>query len=104
MVITKYVKVDGAPSTNECNGAEVGSLVGSISDVAWMIDGFVRDTEVKSVEKIIEGLEGTDVAVAFNATEGSNVELELFVGSIVESLLQVASNVDIVIGSSVIIS
>ena len=120
MVITKYVmlilspsvfdriewfmEVVGALSINRFNGSVVGSLVGLMDDVVWMIDGFVGDTEVESIGKIIGKLEGTDVAAGFNAVEGGVVVVGLFVGSIVESSLQVFSNVvDIAIGFSSII-
>ena len=112
MIITKYVvgllstavceaidwfmEVVGAVSTNKYNGAVVGSSVGSIDGVAWMIGVFVGDTEVESIGKIIGELEGEEVA-AFNVAE-------LSVRSIVKRLLHVISNaVDIAIGSSVII-
>ena len=78
MIITKYVvfilywlvEVVGALSTNKLNGAVVGSSVGSINDVVWMIDGFVGDTEVGLIGGIIGELEGADVGAVFNATEG----------------------------------
>ena len=120
MIITKYVvlilspsgfegidwfmEVIGALSTND--NAVVGSLVASIDDVIWIIDGFVRDTAVKSIVRIIGELEAGGIAAGFNPTEGSIIVVGLSVGSIlsiVESLLQVASRVvDISIGSSVI--
>ena len=85
MIITKYVEAVGELCTNKFNGAAVGSLVGSIDDAGWMVDGFVRDTEVDLIEEIIGELEGAEGAVAFNATEGSVVVVELSVGSRVES-------------------
>ena len=82
----------------------VRALVGSVDDFVWMIDGFVGGTEVCLIGKIIGELEGADVGVVYNATEGSIVVVGLCVGSVVESSLQVVLNVvDIGIGSPVII-
>ena len=120
MIITKYVvlikstsvfepidwcmEVIGAMSANGFNGSAVGSLDGSIDDVAWMIDGFMGDTEVNSIGKIIGELEGTPVAAAVNATDGTVADVRLSLGTIVESSLQIVLDVvDITIGSIVII-
>ena len=116
MIITKYVvlifsssvfegidwfmEVIRAMSTNI--SAVVESLVASIDDFVWMIDGFIRDTEVESIGKIIVALEGGDVVAGFNAAVGSVIVVGLSVGFIVESSSQVVLNVvDIAIGSSV---
>ena len=83
-VIDWFVEVVGAPSTKKFDGSVVGSLVGSIYDVVWIIDGFLRNTEVDMVEKMFGELEGADVSATFNGTEGSVVEVGLSVCSIVE--------------------
>ena len=80
-----FVGVVGALCTNEFNDSVVESLVASTDDVVWMIDGFVRDTEVESVGNIIGELEGADVGTAFNATEGIVAVVGFSVCSIVES-------------------
>ena len=110
MIITKYVVLILSSSVFEATDwfmevvAALGSLVASIDDVVWMIDKFVRDIGVDLVGKISGELEGADVAVEFNAIEGSVPVIGLSVGSIVESSLQVLVNVvEIDIGSSVII-
>ena len=111
MIITKYFVLilsasvfGGIDWFMEVVGAVVGSLLGSIDDVFWMINGFVRDTEVELVGKIVEKLEGAEVGAAFNATAGSVAMVGYAFGSIVESSLQVVLNVvDIAIGFSFII-
>ena len=117
MIITKYVGLILSPSVfevidwvevigallNKFDGAVVGSLIASIDEVIRVIDGFVRDTVVKLVVKMIGELEG-DVTAGFSATEGTVAVIGLSVGSIVDSSLQVVLNVvDIAIGSSAII-
>ena len=77
-------------------GAAVGSMVASIDGrVGWLIDGFVRDAQVKSIRKIIGELEEADVASAFNATGGNVIVVGLSDASIVESLLMLLSVVQL---------
>ena len=87
----------------EVVGVTVGSLVTSINDVVWMIDGFVTETEVESVGKVIGGLEGADAAAPFIAAEGTVPVVGSTVGCIVNRLLQVLNVVEIDTGFSVII-
>ena len=103
-VIDWFADVIGELSIIKFNDVVVGSLVASIADgVIWMIDGFARYIEVESIGKIVGGLDGADVASAFNATEGNVVVVGLPVVSIVDSSLQAVLNVvDIAIGFCVI--